>query len=151
MVRAEERPSGLGLPDETGPNQTIPNQANPNETNPGATSQDTGSPEVRWDGGRETGPDGGAAVKGLASRRHKSWESRWASGQVGIDNDQEVLAGRGEGWTVFSYLISGMLAYGGIGWLVGRAVHVQILFPIGMLVGLAISLGWIIYRYGLRR
>jgi hypothetical protein len=52
------------------------------------------------------------------------------------------------GWTVFSYLISGMLAYGAIGWLIGRAVHVALLFPIGMLTGLAISIGFIIYRYG---
>jgi ATP synthase protein I len=52
------------------------------------------------------------------------------------------------GWTVFGYLIAGMLAYGGIGWLIGRAVHVPLLFPIGMLVGLGISIGFIIYRYG---
>ena len=51
------------------------------------------------------------------------------------------------GWTVFSYLLAGMAAYGAIGWLIGRAVHVSLLFPIGMLVGLAISLGFIIYRY----
>ena len=52
------------------------------------------------------------------------------------------------GWTVFSYMLSGMAAYGIIGWLVGRAVHVSLLFPIGMLVGLAISIGFVIYRYG---
>jgi F0F1-type ATP synthase assembly protein I len=52
------------------------------------------------------------------------------------------------GWTVFSYLIGGMAAYGGIGWLVGRAVGVALLFPIGMLVGLGIAVGYIIYRYG---
>jgi F0F1-type ATP synthase assembly protein I len=52
------------------------------------------------------------------------------------------------GWTVFSYLLSGMAAYGAIGWLIGRAVHVSLLFPIGMLVGLAISIGFVIYRYG---
>jgi ATP synthase protein I len=52
------------------------------------------------------------------------------------------------GWTVFSYLLAGMAAYGAIGWLIGRAVHVSLLFPIGMLVGLAISIGFIIYRYG---
>jgi F0F1-type ATP synthase assembly protein I len=54
------------------------------------------------------------------------------------------------GWTVFSYLLSGMAAYGAIGWLVGRAVHVSLLFPLGMLVGLAISIGFIIYRYGVQ-
>ena len=52
------------------------------------------------------------------------------------------------GWTVFSYLLSGMAAYGAIGWLIGRAVHVSMLFPIGMLVGLAISLGFVIWRFG---
>ena len=52
------------------------------------------------------------------------------------------------GWTVFSYLLSGMAAYGLIGWLIGRAVGVSLLFPIGMLIGLAISLGFVIWRYG---
>ena len=52
------------------------------------------------------------------------------------------------GWTVFSYLLAGMAAYGGIGWLIGRAVHVPLLFPVGMLVGLGISIGYIIHRFG---
>ena len=54
------------------------------------------------------------------------------------------------GWTVSGYLVSGMLAYGLIGWLIGRAVHVPLLLPVGMLVGLAISIGFIIYRYGVQ-
>jgi ATP synthase protein I len=54
----------------------------------------------------------------------------------------------GSGWNVFSYLIAGMLAYGGLGWVIGHFTRVSLLFPIGMLVGLAISIGWIIYRYG---
>jgi hypothetical protein len=52
------------------------------------------------------------------------------------------------GWTVFSYLLSGMAAYGIVGWLIGRAVHLSLLFPIGMLTGLGISIAFIIYRYG---
>ena len=54
------------------------------------------------------------------------------------------------GWTVFSYLLSGMAAYGIIGWLIGRALHLSLLFPIGMLIGLGISIAFIIYRYGRR-
>jgi ATP synthase protein I len=54
------------------------------------------------------------------------------------------------GWTVSGYLISGLLAYGIIGWLIGRAVHIWFLFPVGMLVGLAISVGFVIYRYGVQ-
>jgi ATP synthase protein I len=56
--------------------------------------------------------------------------------------------GLGTGWTVFSYLIAGMAAYGLIGWAIGKAVHAAWLFPVGMMVGLAISVGYIIYRYG---
>jgi F0F1-type ATP synthase assembly protein I len=52
------------------------------------------------------------------------------------------------GWTVFSYLLAGMAAYGIIGWLIGRAVHVALLFPLGMLFGLGLSIGYIIYRFG---
>jgi ATP synthase protein I len=76
-----------------------------------------------------------------------------SNGEGTADHDR-VAEGRARGlnigWTVFSYLIGGMLAYGGIGALIGRAVHVGLLFPIGMLVGLAISIGYIIYRYGAR-
>ena len=67
---------------------------------------------------------------------------------------QTAAEGRSQGldigWTVSGYLISGMLAYGLIGWLIGRAVHVSLLLPIGMLVGLAISIGFIIYRFGVQ-
>jgi hypothetical protein len=85
---------------------------------------------------------------GLAGRRHKTWENRWESGQEGKTDSQQMSVSRGTGWEVFSYLVAGMLAYGGIGWLIGHFTHIQILFPIGMLVGIAISLGWIIFRYG---
>ena len=61
---------------------------------------------------------------------------------------QSRAQGLNIGWTVFSYLLSGMAAYGLIGWLIGRAVGVSMLFPTGMLVGLAISLGFVIWRFG---
>jgi hypothetical protein len=74
----------------------------------------------------------------------------------GQDDDRDTEAanralGLNTGWNVFGYLAGGMIAYGAIGWLIGRLVHVELLFPIGMLVGLAISVGWIIYRYGTER
>jgi F0F1-type ATP synthase assembly protein I len=65
---------------------------------------------------------------------------------------QAAAQGRAQGletgYTVFSYLLAGMAAYGGIGWLIGRAVHVALLFPLGMLLGLGIAIGYIIYRFG---
>ena len=62
--------------------------------------------------------------------------------------DDTPMPARGAGMTIVSYLIAGIVAYGGIGWLIGRAVHVPLLFPIGMLVGLGISIGYIIHRFG---
>jgi len=58
------------------------------------------------------------------------------------------LPARGAGWTVLSYLIAGLIAYGAIGWLISRATHETAIFPAGMLFGLGVSLGLVIYRYG---
>ena len=80
-------------------------------------------------------------ITGMRSYRRPGKQSAPASAA-----DAHLSAGTG--WNVFSYLISGMLAYGGMGWLIGHFTHIELLFPIGMLVGLAISVGWIIYRYG---
>ena len=41
-----------------------------------------------------------------------------------------------------------MIAYGAIGWLISRAVHETAIFPVGMLFGLGVSIGLVIYRYG---
>jgi len=71
-----------------------------------------------------------------------------------VDRRTAAAEGRAQGldtgWTVSGYLVSGMLAYGLIGWLIGRAIHVSLLLPVGMLVGLTISIGFIIYRYGVQ-
>jgi ATP synthase protein I len=56
--------------------------------------------------------------------------------------------GMDTGWTVVSYMLAGPLAYGLIGWLIARFTHVQFLFPVGLLFGVAISVGYVIFRYG---
>lgn len=52
------------------------------------------------------------------------------------------------GWTIFSYLISGMIFYGGLGWLISRWTHIVAIFPVGMLVGLGVGVFAVIYKYG---
>ncbi|MGE5137288.1 MAG: hypothetical protein ACM32E_30880 [Gemmatimonadota bacterium] len=53
------------------------------------------------------------------------------------------------GWAIFSYLLGGMAVYGGIGWLIGRwAGHTAAFFAGGMIVGLALALALVIFRYG---
>jgi F0F1-type ATP synthase assembly protein I len=93
-------------------------------------------------------PAPSATGPGLAARRHQSWASRWERGQGGSPSTKQGAAGLGTGGEIVSYLISGMLVYGGIGWFVGRAVHIELLFPLGLAVGLGIALWWVIYRYG---
>jgi ATP synthase protein I len=52
------------------------------------------------------------------------------------------------GWSIFSYLISGMVVYGGLGWLIGHWTHIAAAFPIGALVGLGVGVFAVIYKYG---
>ncbi len=57
-------------------------------------------------------------------------------------------SGGNAGWTIFGYLLAGMAFYGGAGWLVGRWVHATLLFPLGMLAGLAVAIALITLKYG---
>ena len=57
--------------------------------------------------------------------------------------------GRSDGWAAVSYLLGGMIVYGGIGWAIGPwLVHSALIFPLGMVVGLALSIVLIIFRFG---
>lgn len=51
-----------------------------------------------------------------------------------------------DGWRILSYLLGGMILYGGIGWLVGHWTGISILFPLGMILGIGLSIALIIFR-----
>lgn len=65
--------------------------------------------------------------------------------QGGRDPSQPRPAG--EGYAVLSYLIGGMALYGLAGWLIGRWTGLPVLFPVGMLAGLASAIALIIFRF----
>jgi len=68
--------------------------------------------------------------------------------QGGSDSGQSPRQPReGEGWQILSYMLGGMILYGGIGWLVGRLTGLSFLFPVGMIVGIGLSVGLIIFRF----
>jgi hypothetical protein len=74
------------------------------------------------------------------------WRSRQSRRGLGTppDTSQE-----NPGWTVFSYLLGGMIFYGGLGWALGHWVlHSALWFPLGMVVGLALSIVLVILRFG---
>jgi len=52
-----------------------------------------------------------------------------------------------EGWRIFSSMIAGMVFYGGVGWLVGHWTGISILFPMGMILGIVLSIVLIIFRF----
>jgi ATP synthase protein I len=52
-----------------------------------------------------------------------------------------------DGWKIFSNMIGGMAVYGGVGWLIGHWTGISILFPLGMIFGIALSLVMIIFRF----
>jgi ATP synthase protein I len=83
-----------------------------------------------------------------ATRLRRPVGSRGRRAAAAAAGQDFPLPPRGAGYTVLSYLIAGIVVYGGIGWLIGRAVHTAVLFPIGMLIGLALSIGLVIHRYG---
>lgn len=49
---------------------------------------------------------------------------------------------------VLSYVLAGLLFYGGLGWLLARWLGHAWLVPVGMIVGLAASVYLIVVRYG---
>ena len=51
-------------------------------------------------------------------------------------------------WNVVSYLISGPVMFAGIGWALDSWLGTEFLVPVGILVGMAVSLYLVWFRYG---
>ena len=64
----------------------------------------------------------------------------------------EGSGGAGVAWSVLGTLIAGLVAWGGIGYLLDRLLGFRALFlPIGLLVGAAGALWLIVIKYGRTR
>ena len=89
---------------------------------------------------------GSAPSRGSASRGSTSRGS--ASPGSGQSPDDGPRAEENQGWSIFSYLIAGMVAYGLIGVLAAWLTHIRVLAPIGALVGLFFAIGGVVWKYG---
>jgi ATP synthase protein I len=67
-------------------------------------------------------------------------------GQEGESPSVTPVAQERDGWRILSYMLGGMILYGGIGWLVGHWTGITVLFPIGMILGIGLSIALIIFR-----
>lgn len=53
-----------------------------------------------------------------------------------------------DGLAVLSYILAGLLLYGGLGWVGDHFLDTSWLFPVGLIVGLIVSIYVIYKRYG---
>lgn len=53
-----------------------------------------------------------------------------------------------EGMRILSYLLAGLLFYGGLGWLGDRVFNTTWLLPTGIIAGVVLSIYLIIKRFG---
>ncbi|GAB3704123.1 hypothetical protein [Mariniluteicoccus flavus] len=61
---------------------------------------------------------------------------------------EQGSGGHNDGMAVLSYLIAGILFYGGLGWLGDHFLHTKFLLPLGLILGMVGSIYLIIKRYG---
>lgn len=61
-------------------------------------------------------------------------------------SDEKVHSG--DGMQVLAYILSGLLFYGGLGWVGDWFFKTSILFPIGLILGVGLAIYMIIKRYG---
>jgi ATP synthase protein I len=54
----------------------------------------------------------------------------------------------GDGWRILSYLIGGILIYGGLGFGLDRWLGTQFLLPVGIVIGAGLTILMLHYRYG---
>lgn len=64
-------------------------------------------------------------------------------------DDQRVPSSNSDaGMQGLSYLISGIVLYGGLGWLADRFWHIGWLLPVGLLFGAAAGVYLVVKRFG---
>jgi F0F1-type ATP synthase assembly protein I len=69
-------------------------------------------------------------------------------GTSGNRGDRDGPGGAEIAWTIIGLLVSGVIAWGGIGWLVDRWLGTNLFLPVGILVGAAGAFYLVIRRYG---
>ncbi len=56
--------------------------------------------------------------------------------------------GADQGWAVLSTMISGLVVFGGIGWLLDGWLDSRLWAPVGMIVGMALGIYAVVMRFG---
>jgi ATP synthase protein I len=68
---------------------------------------------------------------------------------AGTPDPNDMWAGMSTGWTISAYLLSALIVWGGIGYLIDRLAGTPKVFTaIGMIVGAALGTYLVYLRYG---
>jgi ATP synthase protein I len=62
--------------------------------------------------------------------------------------DPSRRSGEADAWSAFSYVLSGMLLWGGVGWFLSRWLDSQVPLALGLMGGTAGGLVLVWLRYG---
>jgi F0F1-type ATP synthase assembly protein I len=57
-------------------------------------------------------------------------------------------SGADTGWTIIGTMLSGMAIWGGAGWLLDRWLDIKVLLPVGIILGMAVSIYMVVVKYG---
>jgi ATP synthase protein I len=85
---------------------------------------------------------------GLASALRWYIAPRMARNPDGDHEGREWGRGSNVAWSIIGTLFAGMIAWGGIGWLIDRATGSNLFLPFGILLGVGGALYVIVKRYG---
>lgn len=71
-----------------------------------------------------------------------------APGERSSEQDPFRRKGEADAWNAFSLVLSGMILWGGAGWLVSRWLDSRVYIGLGLMVGTAAGLVLVWLRYG---
>ena len=74
-------------------------------------------------------------------------QARRQLGVPGQEPPQPPQPRESDGWQILSYMLGGMILYGAIGWLWPDWTGISVLFPLGMILGIGLSIAMIIFRF----
>ncbi len=86
---------------------------------------------------------GGMKAEGFSARLSLDMGMR-----PGSEEKPSQQRGTEDGMVVLSYILAGLLFYGGLGWLGDHLWKTSWLLPLGLILGLACSTYLIVKRYG---
>jgi hypothetical protein len=57
-------------------------------------------------------------------------------------------SGADTGWAIIGTMLSGMAVWGGAGWLLDLWLDIKVFVPVGIIVGMAVSIYMFVVKYG---